>query len=125
MFNFLAVGCSCLPMEERGNKDGERYIILPGNMHINIFASTLFLLEHSHLECINNLKQQLQKPFCMELIILGAWLTRNANNIRGVQPSLYRCRSIFKAELKWLNFRAKRENYNLFVAYQAWLDSFI
>jgi hypothetical protein len=46
------------------------------------------------LECIAYLKQQPNKPFFMELIMLGAWAiwkTRNAFIFQGVRANLYRC----------------------------------
>ena len=63
---------------------------------------------------INNLKEMLDLPFSLEIIILAAWaiwITRNEFIFNKITPSLYRCRKTFKEELKWLVHRATREEY--------------
>jgi hypothetical protein len=62
----------------------------------------------SHLECIEQLKQMIQKPFFMEIVILAVWAiwkTRNAYIFQHVTPSLYRTKTLFKEEFKWIKFR--------------------
>jgi hypothetical protein len=60
----------------------------------------------------------------MEMFILcswSIWITRNSCIFNNVQPSLFRCRAIFKSELNWLKFKATRKKY---VSYNSWVDSF-
>jgi hypothetical protein len=48
----------------------------------------------------------------MEAIILGAWvtwMTRNDVIFKHIRADLYRRRSIFKTELRWLKFKAVRK----------------
>ena len=76
----------------------------------------------NHIEFISQLKAHLDKPFYMEIIILCAWaiwLTTNDFIFKDQEPSLYRCRAIFKVELKWLKHRMIRKSYGLFAA---WVD---
>ena len=79
----------------------------------------------SHLDYIEQLKEQIQKPFFMEIIILcsrALWLTRNDFIFNGKELDLYRCRAIFKYNLKWLKHRAARKKYGM---YADWVDCFI
>jgi hypothetical protein len=58
--------------------------------------------DDNHLECISKLRSAIDKPYFMEIIILctwSIWLTRNSYIFNNLQPSLYRCRAIFKSEL--------------------------
>ena len=79
----------------------------------------------SHLDYIGQLKEQLQTPFYLEIIILcswAIWLTRNDFIFKDKKPDLYSCQAIYKYELRWLKHRAIRKKYGL---YAAWVDSFI
>jgi hypothetical protein len=78
----------------------------------------------SHLVCISKLRVLIEKPFFMEIITLcswSIWITRNSYIFNQIRPSLYRCRSIFKAELKWLKYRAHKKSYSSF---SSWADNF-
>uniref|UniRef100_A0ACD5VR07 Uncharacterized protein n=1 Tax=Avena sativa TaxID=4498 RepID=A0ACD5VR07_AVESA len=89
-----------------------------------ICPSVSFLDTDGHFECILKLKEQLNKPFFMEIIILGTWaiwLTRNNAIFNQMTPNLFSTRAIFKSELKWLKYRAKRKSYTNFAA---WADHF-
>jgi hypothetical protein len=77
-------------------------------------------------ECIEQLKQTIQKkPFFMEIVILAVWAiwkTRNAYIFQHVTPSLYRTKTLFKEEFKWIKFRATRKSYHQFAS---WIDRFM
>jgi hypothetical protein len=79
----------------------------------------------NYFDSLNLLKLHLDEPFFMEMIIIlsvwAIWNTTSAKIFKGVRRNLCRCRAIFKEELRWLKFRAKRNKYML----SGWVDSFI
>lgn len=61
---------------------------------------------------IAHLKQLLNLPFSMEVIILiswAIWTTRNDLIFQSILASLYTCRCKFKVEMKWITYRVKRK----------------
>lgn len=66
---------------------------------------------------VHNLKHLLNVPFALEIIILAAWAIWNTRNdfiFKGIPPNLYSCRNFLKEELKWIIYRAKRQDYASF-----------
>ena len=66
---------------------------------------------------LQNLKNQLQVPFFMEIIILMCWTIWNARNdwiFRQVSPNLQLFKSCFREELHLLSLRMKRRNLTQF-----------
>ena len=90
------------------------------------FLAPFAVLTNRHgLECLQILKSRIRQPFFMEIILMGLWAiwkTRNAFIFQQMHPNLYRCRAIFKEEMKLLKYRATRKAYADFAA---WVDSFI
>lgn len=68
-------------------------------------------------EELDALKQLLQVPFAMDIIILvswAIWTTRNDYIFKAKPPNLYTCRRKLKEELKWIIYRVKRKDYEGF-----------
>jgi hypothetical protein len=83
-------------------------VVLETRNHISLYD---IQDDDTHLDCISPLKQKLDKPFFMELIILCYWamgMTRNRNIFKRIQPNLNSCKSSFKSELKWLKSSVTR-----------------
>uniref|UniRef100_A0A8R7QWB9 Uncharacterized protein n=1 Tax=Triticum urartu TaxID=4572 RepID=A0A8R7QWB9_TRIUA len=56
---------------------------------------------------VAHLKQLLNLPFAMDIIILiswAIWTTRNDFIFKHIPPNLYNCRRRFKEELKWFTY---------------------
>ena len=69
---------------------------------------------HDALSYITSLKQDINKPFSMDIVILvcwAIWKTRNNFIFQGIVPNLYGCRRIFKDELSLLVHKATRKTY--------------
>lgn len=67
------------------------------------------------LDMIVSLKQNINKPFFMELIIFvtrAILKTRNSFIFEQKRTNLYRCRAVFNEELQWLKHRATRKAYS-------------
>ena len=75
------------------------------------------------LEAYQDLKEKLNVPFFMEIIILGSWaiwISRNNKFFEHIQPSFQGWKAIFFEELKWLEYRIKQKFAHQF---RAWIDS--
>uniref|UniRef100_A0A453HKQ5 Uncharacterized protein n=1 Tax=Aegilops tauschii subsp. strangulata TaxID=200361 RepID=A0A453HKQ5_AEGTS len=79
----------------------------------------------SVLEAFQDLKDKLNYPFFMEIIILGSWaiwITRNNKIFENIAPSFQGWKFIFKEELKLLKHRMKQKFDRQF---SVWLDSLL
>ena len=66
----------------------------------------------SVLEAYQDLKDKLNYPFFMEIIILGSWaiwISRNNKIFENINPSFQGWKFIFKEELKLLKYRIKKK----------------
>jgi hypothetical protein len=57
-------------------------------------------------------RNQINRSFCMEIIVVmfwGIWSARNDAIFRNQSHSLHMCKVVFKRELAWVKFRAKRD----------------
>lgn len=79
----------------------------------------------SHIQGqIHNIRQKLNLPFAMDIIIHVSWAIWNTRNdfiFNNVKPSLYACRQRLKQELKLLTYRATRKSL---AALPQWVESF-
>jgi hypothetical protein len=72
-----------------------------------------------------SLKHAIAQPFFLELITLvcwALWIIRNEFIFKGIPPSIYRSRNIFKDELALLLHKAGRKSY---VGMRAWVEAFV
>ena len=79
----------------------------------------------SILEAFQDLKDKLQLPFFMEIIILGSWaiwITRNNKVFENITPSFQGWKNIFFEELKRLSYRMKQKHVD---AFRAWLEALV
>ena len=79
----------------------------------------------SVLEAFQDLKDKLQLPFFMEIIILGSWaiwISRNNKIFEHINPSFQGWKHIYLEELKLLKFRMKNK---LLPQFLAWLESIL
>jgi hypothetical protein len=73
---------------------------------------------------IISLKQAISQPFALDLIILVCWvlwISRNDFIFKGVPPSIYRSRKLFKRELQLLLHKATRKSY---CGLKSWVQNF-
>jgi hypothetical protein len=74
------------------------------------------------LESISNIKDNLNLPFSMEIIVLAAWsiwILRNEKIFNNIQPSFRTWKAIYFQELIWLGHRIKKKHEEKF---KAWLQ---
>ena len=77
------------------------------------------------LEAFEDLRQKLNVPFFMEIIILaswGIWISRNNLIFQAIQPSIQRWKVIFLDELNLLRYRVKKSYAGAFCT---WLDNLV
>uniref|UniRef100_A0A453NUF3 Uncharacterized protein n=1 Tax=Aegilops tauschii subsp. strangulata TaxID=200361 RepID=A0A453NUF3_AEGTS len=68
----------------------------------------------SILEAFQDLKDKLNKPFFMEIIILGSWaiwISRNNKIFEHINPSFEGWKFIYLEELKLLRYRMKKKHH--------------
>jgi hypothetical protein len=81
--------------------------------------------QHSVLEAFYVIKDSLNLPFAVEIIILAAWsiwIIRNRKIFEDQNPSFSAWKIIFKQELQLLSYRMKKK-WN--VSFKAWLQSLV
>ena len=75
----------------------------------------------SPLEAVHDMRDKINQPFYMELIILaawGIWMVRNNKIFKNINPSFHEWKSIYFRELTCLNFRIRAKYAHKF---QSWL----
>jgi hypothetical protein len=83
------------------------------------------LIQGDLLDTIALFRNQINRPFFMEIIVAmfwGIWSARNDAIFRNQSHSLQMCKVVFKRELAWVKLRAKRD---LSFQLQLWLDNFV
>jgi hypothetical protein len=81
-------------------------------------------MDLSIMEAIIDIKQKINEPFSMDIIILDAWsiwIVRNNKFFNNVRPSLDSWKAILKQELRWLQYRMKNK---FLPRYLEWLSLF-
>jgi hypothetical protein len=84
----------------------------------------IFVSTRPVIQIFRQIRDKLEVPFAMEIIILMAWaiwVTRNDWIFNNINPTVESCRRKFKEEFKLLLLRAKP---SLVEAMSAWLDNF-
>uniref|UniRef100_A0A452XAX2 Uncharacterized protein n=1 Tax=Aegilops tauschii subsp. strangulata TaxID=200361 RepID=A0A452XAX2_AEGTS len=79
----------------------------------------------SVLEAFQDLKYKLNRPFFMEIIILGSWaiwISRNNKFFEHIAPSFQGWKFIFLEELKLLRYTMKKKYAHQF---SAWLETIL
>lgn len=88
------------------------------SLHLQVTSSEI-------IEAVSSFRLQLHLPFAMEIIITmswSIWMVRNDLIFRGIQPSLSRCKHIFRKEFAQVILRAKA-SYKPFIS--QWLGNFV
>jgi hypothetical protein len=83
------------------------------------------LIQGNLLNTIPLFKNQIHRPFFMEIIAAmfwGIWSVLNDVIFRNQNHSLQAFKLVFKQELAWIKLRAKRD---LSLQLQLWLDNFV
>jgi hypothetical protein len=83
------------------------------------------LIQDNLLDTIPLFRNQINKPFFMEIIVAmfwGIWTARNDAIFRNQSHSLQACKLVFKQELAWVKLRAKRD---LSFQLELWLENFV
>jgi hypothetical protein len=74
------------------------------------------------MDALCGIKEKLNLPFAVEIIMLGAWaiwIITNRRIFEGQTPSLQAWRILYKQELQLLSYIMKKK---LDVPFQTWLD---
>jgi hypothetical protein len=77
------------------------------------------------MDFIDGLRQAINQPFSLEIIVLVYWAIRSARNdfyFKGISPSIYRARATFKRELGLLIHKAKQKKYS---GMTLWVNNFV
>ena len=70
-------------------------------------------------DALFDLRDELQLPFFMEILILASWslcIIRNNRIFRDERPTFERWKAIYLSELHWLKFRIKAKHADQFKA---------
>jgi hypothetical protein len=103
------------------------HLLLACPLAQNCWATLGLMVPHlvDPFDIIVMFRAQLHRPFALEILITmcwSIWSIRNDLIFRGIQPSLQRCKAIFKREFAQVILRAK-------AAYQPnisqWLDGYV
>jgi hypothetical protein len=80
--------------------------------------------QQSILEAFYDIKEKLNLPFAVEIIMLAAWsiwIVKNKNFFEGQAPSVLAWKTVFKQELQLLSYRMKKK---WDAPFKSWLQLF-